>query len=53
MAFVSELQALGDDRLHIVPQDERGLPDIGRARVGLAGVGTYVGIILWPTPVVL
>jgi ferredoxin-NADP reductase len=37
MAFVSELQALGADRLDIVPQDERGLPDVERTLAGFAG----------------
>jgi ferredoxin-NADP reductase len=42
MAFVSELQALGDDRLDIVPQDERGLPDVELALAGVCdGTAIY------------
>jgi len=41
MAFTEELSALGPGRVELVPQDERGLPDLDAALAGV-GAGTAV-----------
>jgi ferredoxin-NADP reductase len=41
MAFVDELTAIGGDRVHLVPEDEKGRLDLGRV---LAGVGAETAI---------
>lgn len=41
MAFLDEVRALGHDRVDVVPQDERGRPDLGRI-IGAASPGTAV-----------